>query len=296
LASRAASVRAKIAVLGPGAIGSTFAYQLARAGHDVTVIARGKRLAHLERDGAIVLASGARATVTVHAALDPTIAYDLVLVSVLAAQVGPVLPVLQNSLAKRVMYMFNTFARLDDLRDAVGAERFAFGFPAVLASIDADGRLTSDIVHHGLLTTVTDVAWARAFGEAGITAVVEADIESWLRTHAAFIVPFMTVVLKSYERGAGVTWAEAARAAEAMDEGFALCRSLGNTIAPRSMVVVDKLPKAARTGLLWTASRVPSVRRTGAAGAAEPRVLIDAMVAATDDGGARLGVLKSLRP
>ena len=35
----------KIAVLGPGGIGSTFAFKLAQAGHAVTVVARGKRLA-----------------------------------------------------------------------------------------------------------------------------------------------------------------------------------------------------------------------------------------------------------
>ncbi|MCY1008568.1 hypothetical protein OV079_24005 [Nannocystis pusilla] len=42
--------RMKIAILGRGGIGSTFAFQLARAGHDVTVIARGARLAYLERE------------------------------------------------------------------------------------------------------------------------------------------------------------------------------------------------------------------------------------------------------
>ena len=49
--------RLTIAVLGTGRIGSTFAYFLAKAGHDVTVVARqgSPRLAHLQRDGGIVL-------------------------------------------------------------------------------------------------------------------------------------------------------------------------------------------------------------------------------------------------
>jgi len=62
--------RMQIAILGTGAIGSSFAYQLARAGHTVTVIARGARLEQLQRDGAIVLVSGERAAVQVNAALD----------------------------------------------------------------------------------------------------------------------------------------------------------------------------------------------------------------------------------
>jgi 2-dehydropantoate 2-reductase len=50
----------KIAVVGLGGIGSTFAFLLARAGHDVTVIARGERLEQLQRDLAIVSTSGER--------------------------------------------------------------------------------------------------------------------------------------------------------------------------------------------------------------------------------------------
>ncbi|PCC74935.1 2-dehydropantoate 2-reductase [Nannocystis exedens] len=98
----------KIAVIGPGGIGSTFASQLARAGHEVTVVARTKRLAQLQRDGAIVTAKGERAAVQVSAALDPSVAYELVLVTVLASQVDAVLPALRASAAKSVMFMFNT--------------------------------------------------------------------------------------------------------------------------------------------------------------------------------------------
>ncbi len=43
--------RAEFAVLGAGAIGSILAAHLARAGHSVTVIARGERARALERDG-----------------------------------------------------------------------------------------------------------------------------------------------------------------------------------------------------------------------------------------------------
>lgn len=61
----------KIAILGPGGIGSTFAFQLARAGHDVTVVARGARLAYLEREQAIVKDTGERAAVRVQGPSSP---------------------------------------------------------------------------------------------------------------------------------------------------------------------------------------------------------------------------------
>jgi 2-dehydropantoate 2-reductase len=71
--------------------------------------------------------------VRVSSALDAT-GWDLVRVTVLASQVDAVLPALVASAAKTVMFMFNIFDPLRRLRDAVGPSRFAFGFPAILAS------------------------------------------------------------------------------------------------------------------------------------------------------------------
>lgn len=269
----------KIAVIGPGGIGSTFALYLARAGHEVTVVARGKRLEQLQHDRAIVTSTGERAAVEVSAALDPSIAYDLVLVTVLASQVEAVLPALARCAARQVMFMFNTFEPLARLRDAVGATRFAFGFPAILASLEA-GRLTSQVMSRPLTTTVTDAGWARRFTDAGIRTVTHPDMESWLRTHAAFVVPAMVASVISHQRQAGVSWREARELARAMAEGFRLVKELGNTITPPPMGTLSRLPEDAVAALLWAMSRVPAMRKAGAAGPSEPRTLIDAMSAA----------------
>lgn len=269
----------RIAIIGPGGIGSTFALYLARAGHEVTVVARGKRLEQLQRDRAIVPTTGQRAPVEVSAALDTTVAYDLVLVTVLASQVDAVLPALARCAARQVMFMFNTFEPLDRLRDAVGAERFAFGFPAILAGLDA-GRLTSQVVSRPMTTTVTDAGWAQRFTDAGIRTVTHPDMESWLRTHAAFVVPAMVASVRSHQRQAGVSWREATDLARAMREGFQLVTELGNTITPPPMGTISRLPEKAMAALLWAMSRVPAMRKAGAAGPGEPRALIDAMSAA----------------
>lgn len=282
----------KIAVLGPGGIGSTFAFKLAQAGHDVTVVARGERLAQLERDGAIVLASGERAPVVVRATLDEATAWDLVLVTVLAHQVDVVLPALTASAARSIMFMFNTFETFDRLRAAVGAERFTFGFPAILATFTA-GRLTTQIVTKPMSTTVTDAGWARVFTAAGIFTVQHPDMESWLRTHAALVVPMMIAAVRSYERQAGISWREARGLAYAMEEGLTLVGRLGNTITPGPMVVIDRLPLALKAALMWATSRQSSVRKTGAAGYAEPRALIDAMEAAAPG---QVPTLMAVRP
>ena len=269
----------KIAIVGPGGIGSTFALQLGQAGHEVTVVARGKRLEQLQRDEAIVSAAGQRTAVRVSAALDEVTEWDLVLVTVLVSQVEAVLPALAACAAKTVMFMFNTFEPLGRLRDTVGSTRFAFGFPAILAHLD-DGKLTSQIVTRGLVTTVTDAAWAKVFADAGIPSVVHPDMESWLRTHAAGVVPFMIVSVMAHTRQAGVSWTEAMKLARAMDEGFRLVRRLGNTITPVPVVMLSRMPTRMAAALLWTLSRVATIRRLGAAGPGEPCTLIDAMSAA----------------
>jgi hypothetical protein len=180
LADHGASLR--IAVIGAGAVGSAFAFQLARAGHRVAMVARGNRLAQLQHDGAIVTTSGERAPVQVSAALDPTTEFDLVLVlvTVLASQVDALLPALAASAARTVMFMFNYFAPLSHLRNAVGAARFAFGFPAVLARLE-NGRVAAQFYRRGIRTTVSDPAWARVLTYSGVGSVVHPNIVSWRR-------------------------------------------------------------------------------------------------------------------
>ncbi|QRN98506.1 NAD-binding protein [Archangium violaceum] len=286
----------KIAIVGPGAIGSTFAFHLARAGHEVTVVARGARLAQLEKERAIVTTDEQRAPVEVSAALKPTTPWDLVLVTVLESQVDAVLPALQRSAAKQVMFMFNTFAPLDRLRDAVGANRFVFGFPAILAELK-DGKLQSQVIPRALsalqITIVTDEAWAAVFSKAGIATDTQVDMHSWLRTHAALVVPVMITSFRAYERGSGLSWNESRELASGMAEGLSLVRSLGHRLTPSNVALLDKLPAPVLTLGLWLLSRNPAIVALGGKGPGEARTLIDAMVASAPTRSARL---RSLRP
>jgi 2-dehydropantoate 2-reductase len=286
----------KIAILGPGAIGSTFALHLARAGHDVTVIARGQRLAFLQGENAIVADDDARTPVIVRAELDLLEPWDLVLVTVLASQVEPLLPALERSAAKHVMFMFNTFEPLARLRGVVGPSRFAFGFPAIVAQLE-HGKLRSQVVPRIFsffqITTVSEPRWAEVFSRAGIPTRTHPDMESWLRTHAALMVPLLVVGSITCARGAGLTWTEAGAVARAMDEGFELVTSLGARLTPTSMVLTHKTPTALLRLGVWLMSRLPAIAELGRQGPGEARSLIDAMSAA---GPSKCETLRSLRP
>lgn len=263
-----------IAIIGPGAIGSTFAFQLSRAGHEVTVVARGNRLEQLLRDGAIVKSTGERCAVRVADALAPTTPYDLVLVTVLATQVSAVLPALRASAAKHVMFMFNTFEPLDPLVDAVGPSRFVMGFPGGVFCLLQDGRITPQI-RSG--TTVGDDAWARVFSDAGIPTVVEPDMQSWLRTHAALVYPLMASSVLALGRGAGLSWREASDHGAAVAAGVQIVRGLGNHLVPPRLGTLLGLPGPLWTMAVWLFSRTRMARELGALGAAEPRMLADMM-------------------
>jgi len=266
----------KIAIYGPGGIGSTFAFHLSRAGHDVTVIARGKRLAQLTEDGAIVDVKGTRTPVTVNGTLDTSVPYDLLLVTVLEWQLPAVLPAVKASAAKQVMFMFNTFDSLQPLREAVGAERFTFGFPAIIATLP-EGRLQSHVVTVGQHTLATDAKWAEVFTRAGIPTDVHEDIQSWLRTHAVLIGVLMSLAVDAFTRKAGAQWKDARRAALAVREGFSLTRELGSRVTPAPMGALGWLPVPMVSGLFWAMSRLRLIQSLGAAGASEPDALLTSM-------------------
>lgn len=287
----------RIAILGAGAIGSTFAFHLSRAGHDVAVLARGARLAKLIEDAAIVArglgAKGGEGRAKVHpmATLEPDDVYDLVLVTVLASQVDALMPAIAANRSPAVMFMFNTFGGLAALREAVGRERFSWGFPAIVAHLDASGTLEARVVPRAAsmlqITTLGALAdhapdwirtWAETFSRAGIPTIVHPDMASWLGSHAAFMVPLMVTGVRAYEAKRGLPWGEALEIAEGMRAGFALVRRSGMRVTPGNIALLSHLPAAFVAGGLWLASRLSVVRALGANGKAEPRALVLAML------------------
>lgn len=141
-------------------------------------------------------------------------------------------------------------------------------------------------------TTVADAALAKIFTDAGIPTVVEADMQSWLRTHAAMVVPLMAIGVTVYARGSGVTWKEAGAYASAFDAGMKMTRSLGNALLPSMIASMAKLPRFLMTFMLWAMSRTKMLRDLGALGAAEPRMLIDMMNATAPQMAAPLLAIK----
>jgi 2-dehydropantoate 2-reductase len=289
----------RIAILGVGKIGSAFAFQLARAGHEVTVIARpgSVRLAQLERDQAIIDVGGARAAVRVAGGLDEAAAYDLVIVTLLAHQAEALLPALARSAAGCVQFMFNTF-QPERLEAAVGAGRCAFGMPFVQATLDGEGRLKATIGAGGQRTLMSEQRWVDVFDAAGLPAALEPRMALWLRCHVAFCVAFESVSVAGMRRGGGASWGEAMVLARGVHACFALVKAQGYEVYPAMKRRIDGSPAWVMAAMLWAMSRVRSFRELLAGGRDEAVALVESVVAAAPSGTAPevVAAIEAMRP
>jgi len=277
------SAALRIAVLGGGRIGSAFAFRLARAGrHDVTVIARlgSPRLRQLQRDDGIVDVKGERAGVRIEDALDEQTPYDLIIVTLLGFQVDAVLPALRRSAAKCIQFMFVTFEP-ERLRDAVGAERCAFGMPFIQSDFDADGRLKATIGAGGQKTIMSQQRWVDVFTAAGLPAALEPDMPLWLRCHVPLTIAFESISVAGVRRGDGASWGEAMVIARGVHQSFALIKGLGYRIYPRAKRLIAASPAPVVAAMLWAMSRIKPFRELLATGVNECRALVDVLAASS---------------
>ena len=186
-------------VFGTGVIGSIYAARLRLAGHQVVVLAKENRLPTIRRDGLLVedVSTRARTAVKVEAVskLAPDDAYDLVLVSVRFDQLDSTLDAFaQSRCTPHVLFFGNNPIGTEKLVAAIGGERVLLGFPG--AGGQREGELVRYLIvrqQPTVLGELNGVKTARieqianAFRGAGFPVAVSRDMESWLKTHAAFV-------------------------------------------------------------------------------------------------------------
>lgn len=263
-----AAEKKKVAIIGAGPVGCAFAVHLVKAGHEVTIVGRGQRLANLEKIGGVLTKKSERATeisetpVKAVGSLDTAQPWDLVLLTVTEHQFDePLFATLKACPnTTEILFMFNAFASLDKYFDVLGKERCIVGFPAIVAAF-YDGALVHQFLSFGQSTIISSPEWRSIFSSAGITCVHEPDMQSWLRTHAAMAVGVMSAGVAAAKKKSGVTWAEAQLSAGAAKEGLTLVKKLGNSITPKFIYYLGVVaPSFVLTGLLWVLTRVPSMR------------------------------------
>jgi 2-dehydropantoate 2-reductase len=256
----------KLLVYGAGVTGSLFSARLHEAGHDVSLLARGERLAALRRHG-VQLAEGdspAVRRVPVPVVEHPDAGYDLIAVFVRAHQVDAVLESLAG-LEADVLFALNWVAGPEPLGAVIGRERVLLSFPTDAGTMDGADFMTRRVPMpvgepDGRATPRLERI-VRAFRTAGINAKAEPRMDAWLKTHAAFAVPLGQAVLAA---GGPVALAADPGAVRAM------IRLMRQNLAampvppvPRGFAALQTVPEGLLAAMLRRFLRGPTAAHSG---------------------------------
>ena len=247
----------KTLIVGAGVIGSFNAARLKDAGKDVTLLARGRRLADLREYGVVLedFRTGHRTTTHVPLVerLDPDDAYDLAIVVMRRNQIPSVLPMLAaNRRIPSVLFLGNNAMGQQDLIGALRRERVLIGMP------NAGGAREGHVVRYlwwrwmpvlfGELDdrrTPRTEAIVRLFRSAGLPARVIKNVDAYLKTHAAGLPAFAGAV---YMAGGNVR--ELAHSPDAMKlnlqafrEALRALRAIGVPLRPSVTRLFEWLPE-----------------------------------------------------
>lgn len=254
-----------ILVIGAGAIGSVHAARLQEADNTVTVLARGSRAADIERAGIILeeAASGLyeRTPVRVVTELPPDETFDLTLVTVPRDELpGVVHQLADYAGAPAVVVMSPVASGESAVVSAIGVNRTFLGLTAVRAR--QDGRITRYMVSPQAMqpTAIGEPDGRRSRDVERIAMVLEAagfpvdirpDINSVLKSYAAWIVPVVAAL-----RLAGSDHKRLARTTDAvvmmvraLREGHALIRAVDEEVVPWTASWSDLINEPTMVGM-----------------------------------------------
>lgn len=256
----------RILVYGVGVIGSVYALRMSKAGMDVSVVARGERLAAIRASGLVIrhslLGDEESADVAVLEAAPESAAYDLIILALRSGQVESALRALAEArVAGPLAVIGNNLGDLRAQAAIVGGERFLPGFGMIGGYRDGDaivyldgrspkkrdlsslGKTTLGIIDERARPALDSVS--RILEEAGLPVTESPDIASWLVYHAALVFP-----LAGSMYAAGGDQARYCRTRDAITLGVRACRELfgalsaqGLAMQPKSLKSLARMPE-----------------------------------------------------
>lgn len=286
----------RVLFFGAGALGTLFAAKLCATGHDVSVLARGERLASLQHGGLRIRARPEKNVETFSPTVVTRVAheqpYDLAIVLVRRGQVDAALAAIAPDHDGDVLVMVNDARGYAPWRAILDA-RLVVGFGGAIAVFDADGVLVYDHAPGAVQPTVVGEPDGRTtkrllritslLRETGFPIQVRRDMEAWQRTHAAWIAPFMlsaAIAARDATRLDGPDYAQTW--IRATQEALVAVRDAGTPLTPPVFRVVAALSPWVLTGALRVALRARSLRdqviASGAASSAEGLALVEDLV------------------
>ncbi len=201
----------KILVYGAGPFGSLFSQRLTEAGHDVYLLARGKRLDDLKEHGVVIedQTTGVKTETRVPVVdeLNESDHYDLVIVTMRKNQAIKILPVLAaNKKVPTFLFMMNNAEGQKRLVEAVGKSRVLIGFPLPgggrdghvmrMISVNKRKKWTMPIGEVDGRITERTREIARVLGSMrGYKIQIRRDMDDWLKCHVGLLIPALVPMM-----------------------------------------------------------------------------------------------------
>lgn len=246
----------RIVVVGAGVVGQVYAGLLAKAHHDVTLVARGARAAHLHDNGVVLDRDDVRLNPACRIVGNVADAGDAetLIVAVRGDQLASVKQDVAASAATTVVCMTNPLEHREAFEQRVGAERTVFAFSGVGGFIDDGGVVRFHIVRQQ--PTVVDVyaphgsKVAELFAGAGLPIRRESRMPDWSATHTVFIAGIGSALLAGGGAdGVARSRGQARELVKAVSEAFDELSRRGSMIRPASLrTIFGRVPT-------WIAAR-----------------------------------------
>ena len=238
----------KLMVYGAGVLGSTLAHVLIEAGHDVTMLARGARKAELESRGLVIRHHVQKKTTVdrpkVVGRLEDSEHYDAVFAVMQYQQMPLILPDLARADTPLLVLVGNNL-NAPEMEAYISEcsptpKSVLFGFQTTGGRREngevVSVRAGAGRMHVGRAHMPPDEAEKslldRVFQGSKYKLVWQPDMDAWLRSHLAFILPvaYLCYALDCDLKEASLP--QLHRALDAAREGFGLLDALGFPILP----------------------------------------------------------------
>jgi 2-dehydropantoate 2-reductase len=238
----------KIMILGAGVQGTLYGVRLKRAGHDVTLIARGARAAELKKLGAVIQEALSGRTDTVRLPVIERLASgmqaDLCLVTVRREQLQKVLADLAAAPGiRRVVFMVNHANGSEKILAALSHARVVLAFPGAAGSIDKGVDRYLEVKEQPTAVEASARDIVLLFRGAGFRVARIQDMNAWLQRHAVFVT---AVAGALYETGG-----DAQRLAASREGVATFIKAVREGWSALDRRHVAPAPVALRTILCW---------------------------------------------
>ena len=250
----------KILVYGAGVLGSYLTHVLCSdKSNDVTLLAREKRGEIIKNNGLIIRHSVQMKTtvdyVKVISELLPDDRYDIIFVVMQYTHLQSVIPILAQNVSQTIVFVGNNFHAIEtekQLNENTSVKKkVLFGFQSSGGRREGN-KIVSFHISNGMIIGASDgnkdwlIFLKEAFKNTKYKLSPSENIDSWLKTHIAFIMPlcYLTYACDGNLHKSAHNKALINKVVTAIDEAYCVLETTGYPITPASDAdYIRKTPK-----------------------------------------------------